>query len=319
MTQTTIKIIEVLKKQEWISGEQLAKDLNISRTAIWKHINQLKKKGYQITAKPNQGYHLIKPPEKLTVEEIKHQLKTEIIGKNIYHLASVSSTNDYAKKLAKENEPEGTLVIADQQTGGRGRKQRTWFSPEKGLWFSLILRPKLAPNEAMQATMCAACAVIEGIMQQTKLHPTIKWPNDILVNNKKVCGILTELAAEIDEITYLIVGIGINVNNALQEELKKISTTLQIENKKSVDSIGLLSDTLFSFENLYTELTKGNSTPIRERWMKYSSTIGSKVSIRTEKEMVTGTAIGIGKHGELIVKTKKGKKSIITGDITYLE
>jgi len=318
MTQTIIDIVELLKKYDLISGENISSQLHISRTAIWKHIQQLKKKGYHITAKPNRGYHLLKTPDTITTEEIKQVIKTKHFASSIHHLPIVSSTNDYAKTLAKKGEPEGSLIIADKQTGGRGRKQRKWISPEKGLWFSLILRPKLTPNDAMLTTMCAACAVTKAISELTTLKPRIKWPNDILINGKKVCGILTELSAEIDEITYLIIGIGLNVNNKIPNELKEKSTTLKQEIKKQVDSVLLLSSILSSFEYFYQELNNGNILKIKDTWRSYSSTIGSKVTVSTEKEVVTGVAVNLGEHGELIVKTNLGEKKILTGDISYL-
>jgi BirA family transcriptional regulator, biotin operon repressor / biotin---[acetyl-CoA-carboxylase] ligase len=318
MTQTIINIVELLKKYDWISGENIASHLHISRTAVWKHIQQLKKKGYHITAKPNQGYHLLKTPDTITTEEIKQVIKTKHFASSIHHLPSVSSTNDYAKTLAKKGEPEGSLIIADKQTGGRGRKQRKWISPEKGLWFSLILRPKITPNDAMLTTMCAACAVTKGISEQTPLKPSIKWPNDILINNKKVCGILTELSAEIDEITYLIIGIGINVNNEIPSELKEKSTTLKQESNKPIDSVLLLSSILSSFEHFYQKLTNKDILTIKDTWRSYSSTIGAKVTVKKEKEVITGIAVDLGEHGELIIKNNQGEKKILTGDISYL-
>lgn len=318
MTKTTYNIIELLKKNDWISGENIAKDLQISRTAVWKHIQQLKKKGYQITAKPNYGYHLKKTPECITTEELTQHLHTKIIGTKIHHFNSIQSTNDYAKTLAKNGEPEGTLVIADQQTQGRGRKQRLWVSPKNGLWFSLILRPSLPPSKAMNATMCAACALAKTISYHTSLQPSIKWPNDILIENKKVCGILTELAAEIDEIKYLIVGIGLNVNNTLPKDLQKISTSLKKETKKTVETLPLLVSLLESFEKFYVSLKTGNTELLRKTWRSYSSTIGSKVEVSSPKERVVGTAVDLGENGELIVQTSKGIKKIITGDISYL-
>lgn len=318
MTKTTYNIIELLKKNDWISGENIAKNLQISRTAVWKHIQQLKKKGYEITAKPNHGYHLEKTPETITTEELKQHLQPQIIGTKIHHFTSVQSTNDYAKTLAKNGEPEGTLIIADQQTKGRGRKQRLWVSPNNGLWFSMILRPSLPPSKAMNATMCAACALAETINNHTTLQASIKWPNDILIENKKVCGILTELAAEIDEIKYLIVGIGLNVNNTLPKDLQKSSTSLKKETKKPVETLSLLVSLLESFERFYVSLKNGNTELLRKTWRSYSSTIGSQVKVNNEKEMVVGTAVDLGENGELIVKTSKGKKEIITGDISYL-
>jgi len=318
MTITTFDIIELLKNHEWISGQQIAEELTISRTAVWKHIQQLRKKGYQITAKPNLGYHLEETPQMLTIEEIKHDLDTTFIGQQIRHIDSVSSTNDYAKDLAKKGEPEGSIIIANEQKQGRGRKQRFWASPKGGLWFSIILRPHLLPSDAMQITMCAACAMIESIHHNTNLHPSIKWPNDVLINNKKLCGILTEISVEQDGINYLLVGIGLNVNNKLPEELTDISTSLQKEANQLVNMTAILKNFLTSFERLYLAVKKGNISLIQKTWMDYSSTIGSNVKIITEKEIVKGTAIDLGSHGELIVRTDQGKKTIITGDISYL-
>ena len=318
MTKTTYNIIELLKKHDWISGENIAKNLQISRTAVWKHIQQLKKKGYKITAKPNHGYHLEKTPDSITTEELTQCLHTQLIGRKIHHFSSLPSTNDYAKTLAKNGESEGTIVIADEQTNGRGRKQRLWISPKNGLWFSIILRPALPPSKAMNATMCAACALAETISTHTSLQASIKWPNDILIENKKVCGILTELSAEIDEIKYLIVGIGLNVNNTLPKELQKISTSLKKETKKSVETLPLLASLLESFERFYVSLKNGNMDLLRKTWLTYSSTIGSTVKVNTGKDMITGNAVDLGENGELIVQTNKGKKEIITGDISYL-
>lgn len=318
MAQIKLEIITLLKKNEWISGEDIANHLHISRTAVWKHIQQIKKKGYQISAIPNKGYHIDQSPNLLTIEEINQYLDTTIIGSKIYHLSSVDSTNNYAKKIAKNNENEGTVIIADEQTGGRGRKQRPWLSPKGGLWFSILLRPSIPPNRAMIVTMCSACAIAEAIKQQTSCNPSIKWPNDILINNKKVCGILTELSAEIDKINYLIVGIGLNANNEVPQSLKSIATSLLKETGSTIDLVSLFVSILSSLEQLYKALANDDISLIRETWIRYSSTLGSIIKVETEKEEMRGTAIGLGENGELIVQTPKGEKKIITGDITYL-
>lgn len=318
MSETTEEIIILLKKYEWISGEHLAESLHVSRTAIWKHIQQLKKKGYLITAKPNKGYQLLKTPERLTIEEIKQHLHTSLLGNNVYHLQTVTSTNDYARTLAKNKEREGTIVVADEQTGGRGRKQRPWNSPNGGLWFSLLLKPSIAPSEAMQTTMCAACALSEAINQQTSLIPSIKWPNDILINKKKVCGILTELSAEIDMINYLIIGIGLNVNNQLPKDLQNSGTSLKKEAKRTIEILPLFINIIESFERYYTSLLDKDIEKIRKTWISYSSTIGTQIKVKTEKKEIIGKAIDIGKNGELLVLTSIGERKIITGDITYL-
>ncbi len=318
MTKVSEEIISLLKEHEWISGEQIAHNLQISRTAVWKHIQQLKKKGYKITAKSNKGYHLLEQIESITVEEIKHQLQTKSIGKNVIHLPSVSSTNNYAKTLAKENATEGTIVIANRQTGGRGRKKRPWTSPKGGLWFSIILRPNIPPTEAMKVTMCAACALTEAIKKETNLNPSIKWPNDILINDKKLCGILTELSAEIDTINFLIIGIGVNANNRIPENINHIATSLKKELQKKVNALSLFIQILESFERFYTILINENDEIIQKTWISYSSTIGSNIQVKTEKGELRGKAIGLDKQGELIIKTPQGEKRIITGDISYL-
>ena len=318
MTEISEEIISLLKQHEWVSGEQIAKRFHISRTAVWKQIQHLKKKGYKICAKPHKGYHLQEPIETITVEELKHQLKTKFIGKKVVRLSSVTSTNDHAKILAKDNEPEGTIVLADMQTGGRGRKQRLWNSPKGGLWFSIILTPHIPPTDAMKITMCAACALTEAIKQKTTLNPTIKWPNDILINGKKVCGILTELSAEIDSINFLIIGIGLNTNNQLPKDLVSQATSLNIELHKKVNNLSLFIEILESFERFYTALKNRNDEMICKTWISHSSTIGSNILVSTEQGEIRGKAIGLDDHGELIVKTPQGEKSIITGDITYL-
>jgi len=318
MTKITFEIITLLKKYDWISGEDMANKLQISRTAVWKHIQKLKKKGYDIIAKTNKGYHLKKTPNNITTDELKHVLKTQLIGSNIYHFTSIHSTNNYAKSLAKNAEPEGTIVIADRQTKGRGRKQRLWESPKGGLWFSILLRPKIPPSEAMKITMCAACAIVESIKKHTSLKPSIKWPNDILIDKRKVCGILTELSAEIDVIDYLIVGIGLNVNNSVPKNLEKISTTLKNESKKPIKIQSLFIGLIEYFDQFYKSLMNGNDNLIRKKWRSYSSTIGASIQINNETKIITGIAVDIGNHGELIVQTSNGKKQIITGDISYL-
>ena len=318
MTKSSEEIISLLNQYQWVSGEQIARKLQISRTAVWKHIQHLKMKGYKIIAKPHKGYHLQEPIESVTVEELKHQLHTTFIGNNVVHLPSVSSTNDYAKTLAKENEKEGTIVLADIQTGGRGRKQRPWASPKGGLWFSIILRPNIPPTDAMKTTMCAACALTEAIKQNTNQNPSIKWPNDILINDKKVCGILTELSAEIDTINYLIIGIGLNTNNQLPKDIRHLATSLKKESQKKVNNLTLFIQILESFERFYTALINKNDEMVRNTWISYSSTIGSNILVKTEQGEIKGKAIGLDEHGELLVKTPQGEKKIITGDISYL-
>ena len=294
MNEKTNERISILKLNTWVSGEVIAKKLNISRTAVWKYIQQLRRKGFTINAKPHLGYHLEKTPAGVTIEELSQQLNTTLFGIQLIHLDSVPSTNDYAKDLAKRNEAEGTIVFADEQIKGRGRKQRPWASPREGLWFSIILRPNIPPTEAMKVTMCAACAIAESIRKHTTLQASIKWPNDVLINNKKVCGILTELSAEIDTINYVIIGIGININNMIPSDLDKIATSLKQELDQDIQVLPLFVSIIESFERFYHSLDE-DDTIIRKSWVSYSSTIGSDIKVQTEKGELTGTAIGIKK------------------------
>ena len=214
------KILELLNKKDFVSGKNLAEQLKVSRTAIWKQIKILQNYGYNIESVKNRGYRLVSRPDIPRYEEMSPYLNTEVIGKKIVYFEKIDSTNIYAKKLAKEGVSEGCVVVAGIQEKGRGRKDRIWSSPEGGLWFSVILYPRIPPQNAMIITMAASVSVVEAIIKHTNLKPVIKWPNDVLVRGKKICGILTELDAEMDWINYVVIGIGININNSFSKEFK---------------------------------------------------------------------------------------------------
>ena len=208
------KILKVLKESNsgYVSGEDLSKGLNVTRASVWKHVENLRRIGYEIEAQPHLGYRLVSIPDKLLAHEIKWGLKTKILGKIIYTYEKVSSTNDRACQIAEEGGEEGTVIVAEQQSKGKGRMGRSWSSPRGGIYLSVILRPKLIPTEVSKLTLVAALSVAQTIRDTAGLRALIKWPNDILVGKKKLCGILTELKAEQDMTSFVILGIGINVN-----------------------------------------------------------------------------------------------------------
>jgi BirA family biotin operon repressor/biotin-[acetyl-CoA-carboxylase] ligase len=313
-----LKLLDLLSEDTYVSGEIIAQRLNVSRTAVWKQIKVLRDLGYNIDSVKNKGYRLISKPDIPIEEEVTRNLKTKIIGKKIQYFKTINSTNLYARKLLEKNIEEGTVVVADIQTHGRGRKKRTWSSPSGGLWFSVILYPNIPPQNAMLITMASSVAVAQGIQEVTGLKPVIKWPNDLLLNNKKVCGILTELDAEIDKLKYIVVGIGINVNNPIDIELKDIGISLFQEARKKLSRVNLLKVILKNLDELYHKLNSEDYNFIRELWFSYSKIIGKEIRVTTEKSNFTGIVTNIDDNGSLILETKDGFIKIVSGDIEYL-
>ena len=313
------KILNLLKTDDHISGEKIAEILNVSRTAVWKQINSLKKDGYEIDSIKNKGYRLLSRPDIPFSEEISKNLCTEIIGNTIIYFPEISSTNLHAKKLIGKNAKEGTIIISDVQKQGRGRKDRSWSSPIGGLWFSTILYPNLTPQNGMIVTMVASVAITRGIEETLNITPVIKWPNDLLIDNKKVCGILTELDAEMDKINYMIVGIGLNVNNKIDKELKKIAISLKQKTGSEISRVELLQSILKHFDRTYCDLLSGKYENIRNLWLSYSNIIGKKIQVeQSDKVKITGKVVDIDESGCLILKKKDGNVKIFSGDVTFL-
>ncbi|GAJ11566.1 unnamed protein product, partial [marine sediment metagenome] len=233
-------MLKFLREKEYVSGEVLAQKLSISRVAIWKQIQKLKDMGYKITSDQNLGYCLVSRPDLLLPQEIQRGLSTKYIGKEIYYFPELKSTNIMAKEKAlhrAEGISEGTLIIAERQSAGKGRLGREWFSPAGGIWLSIILYPQLSPSYISRITLMTAVAVVKAIKVCTQIESQIKWPNDILINEKKVCGILTEMSAELDIINWVVVGIGINVNidyREFPEDIQENTISLKEASSKEV-------------------------------------------------------------------------------------
>jgi len=322
--KTDDKILELFKKSTgaFLSGEEISHSLGISRQALWKHMEKLRELGYIIEAVPHLGYKILRPPDKILAPEIKWNLRTKIIGKEINYYESVGSTNNIAYNLAEDGAGEGAIVIADEQTGGKGRLGRKWASPPKGgIYLSCILRPEILPNEVAEITLVAAVSAVKAINKFTGVKALIKWPNDILVSDRKAGGILTELKAETDRVNFVILGLGINVNTP-RKSLPDGGTSLKEESKSSSDfsRVELTKTLLLSLEEEYVKFKKKGFSPLRNELKSYSCTIGRHISVATSAgKKIRGKAIDINKNGSLLVKMDSGKKvTFLSGDVTLL-
>ncbi len=312
---------------EYISGEHLSTVLGVSRTAIWKVINELKEEGYVIESSSKKGYRLSLTSDVLNSFEISEELKTKALGRNVVYLDRIDSTNNYAKKIALEGCEEGTLVVADYQTCGRGRLGRDWNSPDKkGVWMSLVLRPDIPFEEVQIITLAASVAVVQALYDIAQIEAGIKWPNDIIINGKKVCGILVEMNMEIDRINFLVLGIGLNVNqqkNDFSQELldKAVSLKMHVEETLNTQKIlkrnELIAAILLKFEEIYDKVKSGAFEDIISEWKRYSVTLGKEVNITYKDEQYRGVAEDITKDGKLIVKCEDGNvKEVFSGEIS---
>jgi len=305
-----------------VSGADLAQQLGVSRAAIWARIEELRKLGYEIAANPHQGYRLLSTPDVLHADDLIARLPANlIIGRDIRVFEATNSTNDVAEKLARDGVREGVVVFAESQTRGRGRLGRTWLSPaRKGLWFSVLLRPDLRPQEATQLTVASATALARAIRRQTNLTPEIKWPNDILLGGKKVAGILTELSAELDHVKYLIIGIGVDVNltnTDLPPELRKLATSLRIESGQPVLRPELAAAILQELDADYARVRAGQFEALADEWEAQCTTIGREVTIRIGDRTLRGIAEALDSEGALLLRTQHGRlERIIGGDVT---
>ncbi|MCI1592422.1 biotin--[acetyl-CoA-carboxylase] ligase [Heyndrickxia oleronia] len=295
---------------EFLSGQALADILGCSRTAVWKHIEELRKEGFELEAVRKKGYRIISTMDRVTENEIRLGLKTSKLGSMIQYLDTIDSTQKVAHQLAQEGCPEGTIVVAEEQTNGRGRLTRHWHSPKfTGIWMSIVLRPKLPPFKAPQFTLITAVAVVQAIEQLCDLQPEIKWPNDILIKGKKVTGILTELQADSDKIHSIIIGIGINVNQTREdfpEELHSVATSIAIENGGKLSRSILIQQILANLEKYYQIYLDKGFAPLKLLWESYAISIGKDIIARTVNEVIAGKAIGISDEGVLKIQDKNG-------------
>ncbi len=315
------KIINFLKETPgYLSGEEVSRSLKISRAGIWKHIQELRRDGYDIAAVPHLGYRLMSCPDKLLPVEIQSGLNTEILGSDIRYFESIASTMDVAFQLGVEEAAEGTVVCAESQTKGRGRLRRDWASPKyKGIYMSIILRPQLVPADAAKLTLLSAVAVCEAIRKLCPIDAKIKWPNDVLVNNKKIAGILTELSAEMDCVRFVVIGIGVNVNTSASQ-LPASATSIKNETGKKCSRVLIVQEILRSLEKWYQDLSVQGFEPVVKRWKKFSSTLGQRIRIVDPVGDFEGEAIDLDENGGLIIRSDSGLTvKRMTGDVIQVK
>jgi len=315
------KILKLFKKNpnSFLSGEQISAQLNITRSAVWKHIEKLRSLGYEFDAVPHLGYSLRITPDRLFGFEIESSIRSRVLGRAVAYFDTVDSTNTIAYELAKDGAREGTIVVAEFQKKGKGRLAREWVSPRyKGIYASIILRPDLTPFEAPKLTLITAVSVAQAIRAVTGVAASIKWPNDILVNNKKIAGILTEMEAEQDSVKFIILGIGVNVNTK-KSDLPKGASSLLEESEAKIPRIELLKSILESIEVNYKAYKRDGFTNIKREWRDLSATLGKRVRASCMHRTIEGEAVDIDPDGALRIRLDTGfYEKVLAGDILLL-
>lgn len=320
---TKKKILKTLyeNKDEYIPVEYFVNETGKTQQEIENEFVTLEDEGYIINHN-NLGYRLIKTPNLLLPFEIKRGLETEFIGHDIHYFNEVDSTNEVAKYLAEEGAEEGTMVIAETQKQGKASRGKTWISPPGGVWMTIILRPNIPPSKAPLLTLVTGVAVAKTLAKECKLDVSIKWPNDILIGKNKVCGILTEISADLEKVNYVVVGVGIDMNVDVSQflsDLEKGATSLQNELETEINGVLLVQRFLLEFEKVYKKFKDDKFPEILNDWRALSSTIGANVEIRTRGKTVRGEAVGINKDGVLILELEDGSlHKMISGECLYI-
>jgi BirA family biotin operon repressor/biotin-[acetyl-CoA-carboxylase] ligase len=316
-------VLNRLRQQgDAVSGEALSLEMGVSRNSIWKCIEHLRSGGYHIAGTRRQGYLLLSAPDTPYPWEIAYNLPTQELGRHGIYVAETSSTNDLVRQLARRQAPHGLVAVADKQLNGRGRRGRTWDSADNvGLWCSLLLRPKLPPTQLTLFPLLAGVAVIAAITEQTGLQAVLKWPNDVLLDMRKVCGILLELSAEADTVHHLVLGIGINVNQELRhfpDELRSSAGSLRLASGQMQLRVPLLQQVLVQIERRYLQLVAAGPTALLREVREHTSMIGKPVSVlAAEGAVLAGTALDIAADGALLVRDDNGHiHTVYAGDVS---
>jgi len=307
---------------EYLSGEDLSDVLKISRVAVWKHIKKIQSLGYKIESKQKLGYRLVNETEKLLPWEITQDLKTKFIGKRVYYFEEIDSTQNFAQQIALDEKEDGTIIIAERQTAGRGRLERKWTSPKGGIWFSVIIHPKFDVSTSTLVPIAGAVALSKSIKLILDVDVSVKWPNDITLDGKKVAGMLVDASIQANNIDYLILGIGINFDidsKKLGKRLSKSPNFYGVNSLRKKSDITppklLLKEFLVQFEKSLSQLNKGEKSKIVKEWMKRTNNLNKKIRINTSEGKVSGTFQGIDIDGALKLKTGNGIKKIFVGDV----
>ena len=318
------EILRLLRERssDFLSGEEMSHLLKVSRTAIWKRVKHLRTLGYEIEASTHKGYRLVRSPDLLTPSEVSPLLKTKWIGRTIHYFHAIDSTNSKAYELALAGAEEGEVVIAESQEKGRGRLGRKWFSPPfLNLYLSVILRPKIPPHQASLITLMAAVATADAVQKLSKLSPSIKWPNDILLEGRKVAGLLNEIHSEMDRIHFVILGIGVNLNmgaKMFSKEIQEVATSLKKEMGQVISRKAFLQALLLELEMWYEIFLKEGALPVLKAWRDRAQIEGRSVKVTSLGETLSGIAVDIDSDGALILEMGDGEqKRIVAGDVEY--
>jgi BirA family biotin operon repressor/biotin-[acetyl-CoA-carboxylase] ligase len=325
MPDSAFKVLEILERADLpMSGEALSIELGITRSAVWKHINELRAMGYDISSSQKEGYRLTRTSTKLLPYEIQKNLKTQFIGKTMRYLENTPSTIWVGKQICAEGDMgkmHGLVIIAEEQTGGIGRMGRAWVSPSGGIWITIVLKPSIPIDHVFMVTMAGSVAVARAIRKEFELGALIKWPNDIFIGDKKVAGLLLELSAESDTIHHCLLGIGIDANvpmNGFSPDLRKDITSISAEVGHEIDRATFLARILKEFENRYLLIEDGEYDSIIREWKSLSCTLEHRVHITTMKNSFEGDAIDIDEFGALIIRKDNGKiERVIAGDCIH--
>lgn len=314
------KILQELKQaDDYISGQRLCEKYGVSRSAVWKAINSLRKKGYKINSATNRGYRLEFSADIISVNEVKGYLHTQLIGKDIYVLESVDSTNDYLKALGANGAKNGVCVFAREQTAGKGRLGRQWSSnKDLGVWMSVLMRPNITPAEVCAITPMAGYAVCKALREVCDINCNIKWPNDIVIGNKKICGILTEMSAETDKVNYVVTGIGINTDNeAFPPEIAEKATSILLETNKMFEKSLIAARVLDNLEDIIRKTEFEFTKDFLKAYKEMCISLNREVGFSRKGQLYKGTAIDISEKGGLIVKTLDDEiYEVTTGEVT---
>lgn len=312
-------LLEALEGGEWRSGAEIARRVGVSRTAVWKKIEALRERGYSIEAIAGRGYRLTGGPDRLLPGEVRRHLRAERFGVEIVHREDVDSTNRLASDLAREGAPEGTVVVAESQSAGRGRLGRTWASPSNlNLYVSIVLRPPVAPAAVTPLSLVAAVGVAEAIHETTGLRAGIKWPNDVLLGDRKVCGILMEMDAEADRVRFLILGVGVNLNARTSDfppELRRRASSLRIATRSRVDRAAFTGVLLGELEAYYDRFVKRGFTGVKNAYERYHCLTGRRVRVEGG-DNPRGVVRGVAPDGALLVETDDGVVAVSAGEVS---
>ncbi|MGB8658664.1 MAG: biotin--[acetyl-CoA-carboxylase] ligase [Candidatus Zixiibacteriota bacterium] len=310
------------KQNTHVSTKDISQELGIHPYVIHQAIKELRRWNFKISSEKGKGYRLLESPDFLLPGEIRKNLNTNVLGKKVLSYRRVGSTNHLAFRLAESGADEGTLVVADEQTKGRGRMGRSWYSPPSlGLWMSLILRPDIPPFKAPGLSILAGLALAQAIEDLAGLDAKIKWPNDCLINGRKVGGVLLELSAELDRTNFVIAGIGVNVSHLPDDFPKNLSSTatsIKMECGKEVPRIDVLNSFLTRFETIYLDFKKNGLAPQRQLIKKLSLLLGSQVTVKLGRERIEGIAEDIDDNGSLVVKAGKERRLVTAGEVTVV-